>query len=75
MHDRPVAFRWRYLDASAAVIDGPYETFDDQQEAEAWFSDLWPELRDAGVDAVVLLDCRDDGDVTVYGPMSLQDGT
>jgi hypothetical protein len=66
-----VAFRWRYLDASAAVIDGPDETFDDQQEAESWFSDVWPELREAGVDAVVLLD----GEETVYGPMSLQEGT
>lgn len=71
MHDRPVAFRWRYLDASAVAIDGPDETFDDQQEAEAWFSDVWPELRSSGVDAVVLLD----GEETVYGPMSLQDGT
>ncbi len=71
MHDRPVAFRWRYLDASAAVTGGPDERFDDQQEAEAWFSDVWPDLREAGVDAVVLLD----GDTEVYGPMSLQDGT
>lgn len=76
MHDRPVAFRWRYLDASAAAIDGPDETFDDQQEAESWFSDVWPELREAGVDAVVLLACDTDGrDETVYGPMSLQDDT
>jgi hypothetical protein len=66
-----MAFRWRYLDASAAAVDGPDEDFDDQQEAEAWFSDVWPELRAAGVDAVVLLD----GDAEVYGPMSLQDGT
>lgn len=51
------------------VIDGPDEDFDDQGEAEAWFSDLWPELREAGVDAVVLLD----GDAEVYGPMSLRD--
>lgn len=66
-----MAFRWRYLDASAATIDGPDEDFDDQPEAEAWFSDVWPELRESGVDAVVLLD----GDTEVYGPMSLQDGT
>ncbi len=51
------------------VIDGPDEDFDDQGEAEAWFSDLWPELREAGVDAVTLLD----GDAEVYGPMSLRD--
>lgn len=69
MHDRPVAFRWRYLDASAAVVDGPDEEFDDQQEAESWFSDTWEDLRTAGVDAVVLLD----GDAEVYGPMSLRE--
>lgn len=71
MHDRPVAFRWRYLDAQASPVDGPDEVFDDQAEAESWFSDVWPELRSAGVDAVVLLDDDDE----VYGPMSLQDGT
>jgi hypothetical protein len=64
-----MAFRWRYLDAAAAVTDGPDEGFDDQQEAESWFSDVWPELREAGVDAVVLLD----GDTVVYGPMSVQE--
>lgn len=70
MHDRPVAFRWRYLDAQAAEIDGPDEEFADQQEAEDWFGATWEELRASGVDAVVLLD----GDAEVYGPMSLQEG-
>lgn len=69
MHHRTVTFRWRYLDASAAPTDGPDEEFDDQAEAETWFSDVWPELRDAGVDAVVLLDSGTE----VYGPMSLRD--
>jgi hypothetical protein len=64
-----VAFRWRYLDANGSAVDGPDEEFGDQQEAESWFSDEWPELRDAGVDAVDLLD---DGE-KVYGPMSLQE--
>lgn len=65
-----MAFRWRYLDASGEPVRGPEQEFDDQQEAEAWFGDAWPELRDAGVDAVVLLD----GDAEVYGPMSLHEG-
>ena len=65
-----MSFRWRYLDAAGAETTGPAETFDDQTEAEAWFSDEWPELREAGVDAVDLLD----GDAKVYGPMSLQEG-
>jgi hypothetical protein len=65
-----VAFRWRYLDANGGTVDGPDEEFADQQEAEAWFTDTWPELREAGVDAVDLLD--DDGG-RVYGPMSLHE--
>jgi hypothetical protein len=63
-----VAFRWRYLNQAGATIDGPDEEFDDQQEAESWFSDTWPDLAEAGVEAVVLLD----GDTEVYGPMSLR---
>lgn len=50
-------------------MDGPDVTFEDQQEAETWFGDEWPALRDAGVDAVALLD----GDTEVYGPMSLHE--
>jgi hypothetical protein len=64
-----VAFRWRYLDAAGATTDGPDEVFDDQQQAEAWFGDVWPQLRDAGIDAVDLLD----GEEKVYGPMSLHE--
>jgi hypothetical protein len=66
-----MTFRWRYLDGDGNAVDGPDEEFDDQQEAEAWFGDEWPQLREQGVDAVDLLD----GDAKVYGPMSLQDGT
>ena len=38
-----------------------------QGDAETWLGEIWRELLDAGVDAVVLLD---DGR-EVYGPMSL----
>ncbi len=62
-----MAFSWRYLTESSAVTDGPDETFEDQTEAEAWLSDEWPALLDAGVGSVTLLD----GETEVYGPMSL----
>jgi len=65
-----MTFRWRYLDGAGNPVDGPAEEFDDQAEAETWFSDEWPTLREQGVDAVDLMD----GDEQVYGPMSLQDG-
>ncbi len=65
-----VAFYWRYQTTSGIPVDGPEETFDDQAEAEAWFSDIWAELRAQGVDAVVL----HDGEKQVYGPMSLHEG-
>lgn len=64
-----MAFRWRYLDAAGATVAGPDEEFDDQQQAESWFGDVWPGLRESGVDAVELLD----GDDRVYGPMSLHE--
>jgi hypothetical protein len=64
-----VAFRWRYLEASGEPAAGPDEEFDDQQQAEDWFSDEWQDLRARGVDAVTLLD----GDTEVYGPMSLHE--
>jgi hypothetical protein len=64
-----VSFRWRYLTAAGDPVDGPDVTFEDQQEAETWFGDEWSALRDAGVDAVTLLD----GDTEVYGPMSLHE--
>ncbi len=65
-----VAFYWRYQTEHGIPVDGPAETFDDQAEAEAWFADIWAELRDQGVDAVVL----HEGDQQVYGPMSLDEG-
>lgn len=64
-----MGFRWRYLDGAGSAVDGPAEEFDDRQQAEDWFGAVWSELRDQGVDAVTLLD----GDVEVYGPMSLHE--
>jgi hypothetical protein len=65
-----VAFRCRYQTESGIPVDGPDESFEDQAEAEAWFSDIWAELRAQGVDAVVLIE----GESEVYGPMRLDEG-
>lgn len=43
-------------------------TFPTQADAEAWLSQEWPQLLEAGVHAVTLV--RDEE--VVYGPMSLQ---
>ena len=64
-----MAFRWRYLNAAGDHVDGPDEQFEDQQQAEEWFSADWELLREMGIDAVTLLD----GDSEVYGPMSLHE--
>jgi hypothetical protein len=66
-----VAWTWRYESADGAALEPeeapPAETFPTQGDAETWLGEIWRELLDAGVDAVVLLeDGRD-----VYGPMSL----
>ncbi len=68
-----MGFRWRYLTATGGTVDGPDEEFDDQQAAEDWFGAEWPALRDAGVDAVTLLESTPGGDAEVYGPMSLHE--
>ena len=43
------------------------EGFPDQARAEAWLTEHYLELADAGVHAVLLVE----GDRVVYGPMSL----
>ncbi|MBX7472448.1 hypothetical protein K1Y80_41135 [Streptomyces sp. MAG02] len=48
---------------------GAEQQFESQEEAEAWLSETWPELQDAGIDEVTLMK---DNDV-VYGPMELSE--
>ncbi|MSS45887.1 hypothetical protein FYJ43_07515 [Cutibacterium sp. WCA-380-WT-3A] len=48
---------------------GAGQQFASQEEAEAWLSETWPDLQDAGIDEVTLMD---DDDV-VYGPMGLSE--
>jgi len=66
-----VAWTWRYENSDGALVtsdDAPIaEMFPTQGDAETWIGEIWRELLDAGVDAVVLLE---DGQ-KIYGPMSL----
>jgi hypothetical protein len=56
------------LSAQALEVGAqPAEGFPSQAEAETWVGEVWRDLLDAGVDAVVLFE---DGR-RVYGPMSL----
>jgi hypothetical protein len=47
--------RWRYLDA-AGMEAGRSDEFTDREAAEAWLTERWAELVEAGVDAVELVD-------------------
>ena len=60
-------YRWRYLDDQGREVPGPRETFADQDAAEEWFGNAWPELVESGVHQVTLLRAE----AEVYGPMSL----
>lgn len=64
------SWTWEFLDATrqpvAATLGGG--TFPSQSEAESWLGEEWRALLEAGVDAVTLRE----GDLVVYGPMSLQ---
>ena len=62
---------WTYAGADGQPVAGEGLTtvaFPTQADAEAWFSQEWAELADAGVASVTLW-C--DG-AEVYGPMSLE---
>lgn len=63
-------YTWTYCDTAGEPLPNLGLTgaaFPTQGEAEAWLSQEWPALADAGVGSVTLLD----GDRVVYGPMSL----
>jgi hypothetical protein len=67
--ERP--WRWRLRDASGSEVTVSEEYADQrfvsQGDAESWIGEVWRELAEQGVDAVVLLE----HDREVYGPMSL----
>jgi len=61
---------WQLLNSSGETVEDvgiSGLTFPSQGEAEAWMSEQWPTLADAGVEAVTLLRESE----VVYGPMSL----
>lgn len=63
-------YSWTYQDADGSDIQDlglSATTFPTQAEAEAWLSEGWTTLADAGVSQVTLVS----GDQVVYGPMSL----
>ncbi len=63
-----MSWRWESLDSSGQPVEGaPTGTFPTQGEAEAWLSESWKDLADAGVAAVTLYE---EG-VVAYGPMPL----
>jgi hypothetical protein len=68
--DRP--WWWRLVDAAGAEVQVAAEyadqRFASQGDAESWVGEVWHELVEEGVDAVVLLE----HDREVYGPMSLR---
>ncbi len=62
--------RWRFIDPAGSVLEDlglAQVKFPSQAEAEAWIGEEWPQLAEAGVHSVTLLQ----GDEVVYGPMSL----
>lgn len=67
----PQPWSWRLEDANGAEVevagDLAGQTFPSQADAESWVGEFWPELAEAGVDAVTLFEA----DRKVYGPMSL----
>jgi hypothetical protein len=63
---------WRMVDAlgSETTVSEEYadQRFASQGDAESWIGEVWRELADQGVDAVILFE----HDREVYGPMSLR---
>lgn len=67
-----MAWTWRYERGDGTAVTGgdlPDSEFPNQSEAESWLGETWRELREAGVDAVTLLE----EERVVYGPMSLHE--
>lgn len=67
-------YTWIYCDANGESIHDLGLTgvaFPTQDEAEAWLSEEWATLADAGVGSVILKNNAE----TVYGPMSLSPGS
>ena len=62
-----LVWHWRCLDAGGSSLEREDPRFPSQGDAETWVGEVWRDLREEGVESVVLLE----GDREVYGPMSL----
>ena len=63
-----LVWHWRCLDAAGAeVVRDEAPRFPSQGDAETWVGEVWRDLKDEGVESVVLCE----GERDVYGPMSL----
>jgi len=48
-------FRWRYLDDDGQGV-GASEPFVSREDAESWMGEAWANLREGGIEEVVLID-------------------
>ncbi len=65
-----MAWTWRFETSSGEEVsppEGSAAVFPSQPDAESWLGEEFPDLVEAGIDQVVLLE----GTREVYGPMSL----
>ena len=65
-----MAWTWRFENEGGETVpapEGAAAVFPSQADAETWLGEAYPELVEAGIDQVVLLE----GVREVYGPMSL----
>ncbi len=63
-----MSWSWRYEAESGAILDSPdSEDFESRSDAESWLGENFADLADTGVGAVTLFE----GDLKIYGPMSL----
>jgi hypothetical protein len=58
-----MAFSWRFLDETGDELGGSGQ-FPDQESAEEWMGQSWADLRERGVEEVILMD--DDRNERVY---------
>jgi hypothetical protein len=59
-------FTWRYLDEAGNVL-GESHGFADQSAAERWMGEAWSDLRDRGVEEVVLVEVEADRSIYRMG--------
>lgn len=68
--DQPRPWRWKQFDAQGRETGEQGPSFPTRSDAESWLGEVYPDLAEAGVASVTLLE----DDREVYGPMSLEAG-